>query len=232
MVFDAGSYSEPLDLWNTVSYNLSRAAKNHHIKIGADFVEAWSMPATDHDDTEHDHDDTKHVCDKLFCNNKTSVLYLHGNGGHRGSPEHRLKLYKLLTDHGYNLVTLDYRGFADSHFDDDSRAPSVESVTEDAAGVYQWMLSGLSSSLMVSGGHTKIIVIGHSLGSAVAVHFLSHLSHDQPCALLLLAPLNNVQALVYILFISSTQIKPLKNRICLRAPSSMSLIIIGHLFVS
>ena len=128
MVFDAGSYSEPLDLWNTVSYNLSRAAKNHHIKIGADFVEAWSMPATDHDDTEHDHDDTKHVCDKIFCNNKTSVLYLHGNGGHRGSPEHRLKLYKLLTDHGYNLVTLDYRGFADSHFDDDSRAQLSNAV--------------------------------------------------------------------------------------------------------
>ena len=107
------------------------------------------------------------------------ILYLHGNTGHRGS-DSRVQLYKVLRDLDYNIITLDYRGFADSS----DVTPSVSGVVEDALTVYTWLATN----------HTQIIVWGHSLGAGVATHLVTHLCTRgvRPAGLVLEAPFNNI----------------------------------------
>ncbi|XP_023326182.1 monoacylglycerol lipase ABHD12 [Eurytemora carolleeae] len=88
----------------------------------------------------------------------TLILYLHGNSYNR-SQSHRVGLYKHLIRQGFYVLAIDYRGFGDS-------SPvnlSEKTVVEDARAALGWISDKL-------GDKAKIIVWGHSLGSAICAH--------------------------------------------------------------
>jgi uncharacterized protein len=89
------------------------------------------------------------------------LLMFHGNGGDisdGGRQEH----YAALRSLGLQLLTFDYRGYGES-----GGSPSEQGVYRDADAAYQY----LRDSLRVP--PDRILIFGHSLGSAVAVDLAS-----------------------------------------------------------
>ncbi|XP_004638850.2 protein ABHD12B [Octodon degus] len=82
------------------------------------------------------------------------MVYLHGNTGHRGTA-HRCKRIKVLSDGGFHVLSVDYRGFGDS-----TGRPTERGLAVDAICIYQWAKAR-------SGG-TPVCLWGHSLGTGVA----------------------------------------------------------------
>ncbi len=89
------------------------------------------------------------------------MLIFHGNAGNiasDGRPEHYQRLHAL----GLNLVTFDYRGYGESE-----GAPTEAGVYLDADAAYAFVRDSLGAP------PERIIIFGHSLGSAVAVDLAS-----------------------------------------------------------
>ena len=89
------------------------------------------------------------------------LLYLHGNGYNR-SQTHRVSLYKVFLSLGYYVLSIDYRGYGDST----NIAPTEQSVVSDARAGLAWLTSKL-------GEKVKVVVWGHSLGTAIASHMIA-----------------------------------------------------------
>ncbi|KAH9397590.1 Protein abhd12b [Tyrophagus putrescentiae] len=96
------------------------------------------------------------------------VLYTHGMGGTRSSA-HRVALYKLLSNKlNAHVLAFDYRGFGDSG--PDPEGPRAEGLAQDTEALYRWLVE-------VEQVHpNKVLLWGHSMGTAVAIRFLSNLS--------------------------------------------------------
>ena len=157
-------------------------SRHHYLGLGQEeHLGVWTIPAESQAGV-----DTAGACEsKIFCNTLTTIIYLHGQTGHRGL-EYRVGLYKVLSRQGFNVVTFDYRGFGDS-------IPSLETNTvaralEDVAAVTTWTLEA---------GVSNIIIWGHSLGAALAVHFLASPQAPAACGLVLMSPFNNLQDAMY-----------------------------------
>lgn len=118
-----------------------------------------------------------------FADSRPIVLYIHGNGGTRAA-HHRSKLYKRLAyEHDYHILAFDYRGYGDSDYLD----PTVQTLTTDARFVYNWLLQQPNVT------NDRLIVWGHSLGTAVAVRMVAHLPQSiRPSKLVLEAPFDSV----------------------------------------
>jgi fermentation-respiration switch protein FrsA (DUF1100 family) len=89
------------------------------------------------------------------------MLVLHGNAGNistDGRPEHYQRLRAL----GLNLLAFDYRGYGESE-----GAPTEAGLYRDADAAYAY----LRDSLHVP--PDRIVIFGHSLGSAVAIDLAS-----------------------------------------------------------
>ena len=89
------------------------------------------------------------------------LLMCHGNAGNLsqfGRPDH----YAGLRGLGLNLLAFDYRGYGESE-----GAPSEEGLYRDASAAYRY----LREKRLVP--PERIIIFGHSLGSAVAVDLAS-----------------------------------------------------------
>jgi len=90
-----------------------------------------------------------------------AVVYLHGNGAHRGY-DHRVRLYRRLA--GYPTVaavyTCDYRGFAGQE-----GVPSPEGLRNDTQSIVQHVAQALLPTSQ------RIVLWGHSLGSHFAAHY-------------------------------------------------------------
>jgi fermentation-respiration switch protein FrsA (DUF1100 family) len=89
------------------------------------------------------------------------LLMFHGNGGdisHGGRQEHYAGLRAL----GLSLLTFDYRGYGES-----DGTPSEAGIYRDADAAYAY----LRDTLGVPPG--RLLIFGHSLGSAVAVDLAS-----------------------------------------------------------
>jgi len=115
----------------------------------------------------------------------TLILYLHGNS-HNRSQEHRVELYKVLVTMGYHVLAIDYRGFGDSSAVD----LTEKSVVEDARVALNWVADKLGDQL-------KVVVWGHSLGSAIAIRMVAEFDMETGgsstvAALILEAPFNNM----------------------------------------
>lgn len=85
------------------------------------------------------------------------LLICHGNAGNLsqfGRPDHYAGLRQL----GLNQLAFDYRGYGESE-----GAPSEEGVYKDASAAYRYLREQLGV------GPERIVIFGHSLGSAVAV---------------------------------------------------------------
>ncbi|KAG8460994.1 hypothetical protein KFE25_010745 [Diacronema lutheri] len=93
------------------------------------------------------------------------VLFLHGNGEHRAAqqgPIHARAISAALRSH---VLMLDYRGFGDS-----SGWPSEEGLAADAHAAWLWLTAerGVAPS--------RVLLWGHSLGSAVAARLAAELA--------------------------------------------------------
>jgi uncharacterized protein len=86
------------------------------------------------------------------------LLICHGNAGNLsqfGRPDHYAGLRQL----GLNQLAFDYRGYGESE-----GAPSEEGLYKDASAAYSYLREQLGVE------PDRIVIFGHSLGSAVAVH--------------------------------------------------------------
>lgn len=89
------------------------------------------------------------------------LLVCHGNGGNisqYGRPQH----YAGLRDLGLNIFAFDYRGYGESE-----GVPSEAGLYRDADAAYRYLRDTLGVD------PSRIIIFGHSLGSAVAVELAS-----------------------------------------------------------
>ena len=118
-----------------------------------------------------------------FADSRPVVLYVHGNGGNRAG-DHRQRLYRRLAyDHDYHIITFDYRGYGDSTYEQ----PSVDTLTSDTRFMFDWLLKQKNIS------KERLIVWGHSLGTAVAVRMVASLpEHTRPSRLVLEAPFDSM----------------------------------------
>jgi fermentation-respiration switch protein FrsA (DUF1100 family) len=82
------------------------------------------------------------------------ILYFHGNGG---GLELRNERFGALTQTGYGLLAVEYRGYGGS-----SGSPSEEGLHRDAE-------AGYGTALALGAAPKNIVIMGESLGSGVAV---------------------------------------------------------------
>lgn len=160
------------------SYFGVRGGRNHRVKVpgSGSGIGVWSISASL----------PREECPSasLFCNERPVVLYLHGQTSHRGS-QPRTGLYRELQQEGFNVVTLDYRGYGDSVR---PGLMTVETLVRDVETVLAW--------LRENSAETQILVWGHSLGSAVACHVMSR-APGPVCSLVLESAFNNLSDQLY-----------------------------------
>ncbi|KAK7103558.1 lysophosphatidylserine lipase ABHD12-like [Littorina saxatilis] len=116
----------------------------------------------------------------LLRSDKPIFLYLHGNSGTRGA-YHRIQMYKFLSRLDAHVLTVDYRGFADS-----TGVPTEEGVVKDAYFAFKW--------LKEKSGGAPVVVWGHSLGTGISTSLSRKLCDegDPPLGLILESPFNNI----------------------------------------
>ncbi|GLB45588.1 putative alpha/beta hydrolase family protein [Lyophyllum shimeji] len=85
-----------------------------------------------------------------------TILFLHGNTGTRAHPLCTALYTSLTARLSANVLALDYRGFGDSE-----GHPTVSGVALDARAASEYLLS-------MGAREQDILVVGHSLGTAVA----------------------------------------------------------------
>jgi hypothetical protein len=90
---------------------------------------------------------------------RATVLHLHGNAG---NVSNHLPLVAWLPPAGFNVLTLDYRGFGRSE-----GKPSLEGIVEDAAAALEHLRTRRD------GASERLIVLGQSLGGATALRLLA-----------------------------------------------------------
>ncbi|PMY39926.1 alpha/beta hydrolase [Pseudomonas sp. GW456-L14] len=89
---------------------------------------------------------------------KGTVLHLHGNGGNLSG---HLGGSWWLPEQGYQVLLVDYRGYGVSQ-----GKPSLPAIYQDVDAAFQW----LDRAPEVQG--KPLIVLGQSLGGALAIHYL------------------------------------------------------------
>jgi pimeloyl-ACP methyl ester carboxylesterase len=111
--------------------------------------------------------------------NAPAVLYLHGARWNLAASASRIERWRKL---GFSVLALDYRGFGKST----DIAPSEQSAAEDAE-------AGWNELAAIAPAHKRIIV-GHSLGGAIAVDLASR--HPEAAGLVLEATFTSVADMV------------------------------------
>lgn len=89
-----------------------------------------------------------------------SVLYLHGTAGNMST---NLADLAWLPGAGFNVLAFDYRGYGDS-----AGTPTLAGVQLDIDAATRWLLSRPDVDA------SRIIVVGQSLGAALAVYYVAH----------------------------------------------------------
>ncbi|RDB16452.1 Monoacylglycerol lipase ABHD12 [Hypsizygus marmoreus] len=132
---------------------------------------------------------------------KPTILFLHGNTGTRALSL-RIAVYTALTSRlDANVLAIDYRGFGDSE-----GHPTVEGVSRDARAGWEYLLSQGAKP-------EDILIVGHSLGTAIAGLLSAELGREgvEPRGLVLMSPFSSVRLLMdqYYLFGFLPLLKPL-----------------------
>jgi fermentation-respiration switch protein FrsA (DUF1100 family) len=93
-----------------------------------------------------------------------TLLILHGNAGNIG---HRLSWIRMLRELPVHILIVDYRGYGKSE-----GKPFEEGLYLDALAAYDWW------SREPAAGRSRLILVGESLGGAVAVDLASRIPVD------------------------------------------------------
>ena len=101
-----------------------------------------------------------------------TVLFFHGNAGHRG---HRLPVLRALAARGYGVMLPDYRGYGGS-----TGSPSEDGLYADGEACRAWLAEH---------DRAPLILMGSSLGSGVAVELATR---EAPAALVLQSPFDTM----------------------------------------
>lgn len=133
-------------------YAFSDPAKIHPVpndlyvplKDKTSFLHAWHFPAQ-----------TK---------SKGLVIHFHGNGQNLTT---HFSFFKWLTDHGYDYLIFDYRGYGASS----DQAATPEKTIEDGEAIFKYASTKFPN--------LKVIAIGQSLGSNILVRVLQELNEQK-----------------------------------------------------
>ncbi|XP_043838811.1 protein ABHD12B [Dromiciops gliroides] len=119
--------------------------------------------------------------EKALQDGNPIIVYLHGSAENRAS-HHRIKLLKVLSEGGFHVLSVDYRGFGDS-----TGKPTEEGLTRDAICLYDWTKA--------RSGTTPVCLWGHSLGTGVATNAARTLEERgfPVDAIVLEAPFTNIR---------------------------------------
>ena len=82
-----------------------------------------------------------------------AIVYLHGNAANLRCREHRLK---ALTDLGYSVLAIDWRGYGQS-----TGMPSEEGLLVDAKTAYAWLVQRVDPS--------RVVVLAESIASGIGI---------------------------------------------------------------
>ena len=109
---------------------------------------------------------------------KGLILYFHGNAGNlQRWGEYAVDFTKL----GYDILMMDYRGYGKS-----TGTPTEKNLYDDAQMVFKWAEDNVP--------HKKLVIVGRSLGSAVA----TNLAKDaKPDLLILETPFDELSSVLY-----------------------------------
>jgi len=107
-----------------------------------------------------------------------TIIYFHGNGGNLGN---RATYFNLLSEAGFGILALDYRGYGASEGD-----PSEEGFYQDSRALMDYAAKTLSLK------PDRIIIYGESIGTGVAVQMASEYSS---AALILQSPFTSMESL-------------------------------------
>jgi abhydrolase domain-containing protein 12 len=133
---------------------------------------------------------------------RPTVLFFHGNAATRAAP-YRVQYYKAFSSRLHaNVLAIDYRGFGDSE-----GVPSESGLAADAHAAWDWLISNGANP-------ENILIVGHSLGSAVAAKLSVDLA-DQGVTfkgLVLMSPFSSIRTLLeaYHFFGFLPLMKPLR----------------------
>lgn len=139
----------------------------------------------------------KDVFEESFKKRDT-VIYFHGNACNRAI-SYRVGTYKALsTKLDVNVIAIDYRGYGDS-----TGSPSEDGLLSDATTVWEYINTHSSrktsrSEQPVQEEGKSIVVMGHSLGTAVSSRLAGYLADRgvNPKAIILIAPFTSLPELL------------------------------------
>lgn len=117
---------------------------------------------------------------------RPTVMFFHGNAATRALPV-RVRQYSAFTSRlQTNVLAIDYRGFADSQ-----GSPSERGLATDARAAFDWLISNGAAP-------EDVLIVGHSLGTAVASSLASSLSEEtiRIRGLVLMSPFTSMYTLV------------------------------------
>lgn len=109
---------------------------------------------------------------------RPTIVYFHGNGGNLAG---RAGYFRRLSDAGYGVLALSYRGYGAS-----DGSPSEEGFYQDARALIAYAEKDLSIK------PASLIFYGESIGTGVAVQMATEVS---PAALILQSPYSSITAL-------------------------------------
>jgi abhydrolase domain-containing protein 12 len=122
---------------------------------------------------------------------RPTILFLHGKSGHRAIPQ-RIAVYSALSSRlNANILAVDYRGFGDSE-----GSPTIAGVASDARAAWDFLLA--------HGARPQdVLIVGHSLGTAIAALLAAELCQDSinPLGLVLLAPFASLRTVLHEYYI-------------------------------
>ncbi|KAG8214822.1 Alpha/Beta hydrolase protein, partial [Butyriboletus roseoflavus] len=117
---------------------------------------------------------------------RPTVIFFHGNAATRALPV-RVRQYSAFTSRlQTNVLAIDYRGFADSQ-----GSPSERGLVTDARAAFDWLISNGATP-------EDVLIVGHSLGTAVASSLAVSLSEEtiRFRGLVLMSPFTSMYILV------------------------------------
>jgi len=134
---------EPKPQFQTTPNRMGIRFEEVHIASGSGELYAWWLPAERAD--------------------APTVLYLHGNDKNIGADDDMDRAMRL-QGMGYNLLTVDYRGYGKST----GGEPSESKVYEDAEAAWNYLIKQRGND------PKRTFIFGHSLGGAIAIDLASH----------------------------------------------------------